>query len=72
MDMELWKSLPPLITLKKQSTGSFTVPVERDHKFLKGMYSLYAVAIYYECIYEAALSEFYLSKVVYDPITNEL
>jgi hypothetical protein len=58
MDIQLWESLPPTNNPEEAMHWKLYCACERDHEFLEGMYSLYAVAVYYERLYEAALSEF--------------
>ena len=58
MDVEIWESIPKTTNAEEAMHWKLYCACGYDHEFLKGMYSLYAVAIYYECIYKAALSEF--------------
>ncbi|KAF8956646.1 hypothetical protein BDZ97DRAFT_1925337 [Flammula alnicola] len=56
MDIELWKSLPLDNNPEEAMHWKLYSACGRDHEFLEGMYSLHAVAIYYEHIYDAAAS----------------
>ena len=56
MDIDLWNSLPPDNNAKESMHWKLYSACGRDHDFLEGMYSLHAVAIYYEHQYAAESS----------------
>jgi hypothetical protein len=58
MDIDLWDSLPPDNNPEEAMHWKLYSACGRDHEFLEGMYSLHAVAIYYERLHDGATREF--------------
>lgn len=58
IDIQLWESLPPTNKPKEVIHWKLYSACGHDHAFLEGMYSLYTVAVYYECLYEGSSSDF--------------
>ncbi|KAF9032059.1 hypothetical protein BJ165DRAFT_1358081 [Panaeolus papilionaceus] len=55
MDVELWDSLPASTNAEESMHWKLYSACGRNHAFLEGMYSLHAVAVYYERLFLAAL-----------------
>lgn len=60
MDIDLWNSIPDTNNAEESMHWKLYSACGRDHLFLEGIHSLYSVAAYYEKLYNAATSKFYL------------
>ena len=56
MDADIWDSIPSTNNAEEAMHWKLYSAAGRDHTFLEGMYSLHAVAIYYERIYQGTMS----------------
>ncbi|KAF9552882.1 hypothetical protein CPC08DRAFT_767975 [Agrocybe pediades] len=54
MDIEIWNSIPRTTNAEESMHWKLYSACGRDHAFLEGMHSLYAVAVYYERMHEGA------------------
>jgi hypothetical protein len=57
MDIELWQSLPSDNNAEEAMHWKLYKACGRDHEFLEGMYALFAFAVHYERLFEAASSK---------------
>lgn len=58
MDIELWESLPDTNNAEEAMHWKLYCACGRNHKLMEGIVGLYAVAMYYERLYEGAQSTF--------------
>ena len=58
MDLKIWESLPPTNNAEEAMHWKLYSVCGRDHAFLEGMNTLYAMATHYQQLFDGVSSEY--------------
>ena len=63
MDINIWESIPDTNNAEESINWRFYAACGQNHSFLEGLRSLFAVAVYYQHLFDAESSKYSIANI---------